>query len=152
MIFDSEKLVMFSDTLGELIQGLIPNYLKMDEDEKMRVRFGFMLELRGNLQSKLLLKESMHRGLTEEETHLFNESDFFAFPHIEKWSSPIPLLVVEEGYAPYAKPPLPIDVGEGVIYLLSSSTERVFLSSLVDAKEISVLDCKAPNGFIFTRE
>ena len=161
VIEENRHVIVYADSLGELIEEFIPHYTQLSENEKTLVRMHKAQEFQEQT------KEALHFSLTTMnpaleaweknvlETVIFSQAcvhgwgsgdheilvgSNLSYPGQPRdyWKSEVPLPLLETDYEPFTGVPLPLSgLGdyrepENIIWF-RSATEDKFLSSLAHA-------------------
>lgn len=153
MRFDGEKFIAFGDTPAELLGLLISGYEALDSREQQVERIKFATRVQVVTQAMLNAEADPEvlDALTEAESAVIN-GPRFEQPHGwgegdegDVWDSPLPLVLVETGYAPYTDFDKPIS-GMGDVenppnmIWLRPIDEWEFLTSLAEAGYIDLYE------------
>lgn len=147
MFFRDMSKIADAETLGELINVIIPSYSEMAEDQgKFLLRSAYMRDLLVNLKTQIFasLDEEQVAALTEVENRALSHPHDLDFRDSEKiviWKSEVPLVLLETSYLPVGRavPPLSSEGDRRIvsnILWLNSTTEQGFLESLHHANII----------------
>lgn len=125
------SMVVFGDTLSDLVSALLGSYRSEDAEEQLRQRSEYAAEVAALIQAAVLVSTDLS-ALSDEELEVLNmPRDPLGTPRIDSWDSEVPLILVRTSYGPYTDTPRPIgDRTLGNIVWLRPSTEIEFLQSL----------------------
>lgn len=148
MFFDENARIVDADTLGELIEQLIPGYLEFSEGEKSVVRKQYAERVAFHLRVSVLgeLTAEEEEKLSDWEWNVLSSDEPIkdVYPlgsvddpddEIKFWSSDVPLVLVEEDYHPFTDVLPPVSSFGDAKYVsnliwVRSSTEEALLDSL----------------------
>lgn len=145
MYFNGDTLAAFSDSATELCGLLIEGYLDIPEAdlaEQAIQRTLFAVGAQVRAQANIMAEADYDLATPEELEVLLGSRD--TPPEVEVWTCPIPLVLVEAFYAPFAGRPRPIGQPRGGgandsnIIWLPFSDELEFLTGLHEVGEIQL--------------
>jgi hypothetical protein len=111
MKFDGQKFTAYADTPEELIATLVPGYAELDAQNQQVARIRLAISVQTARQAQINAdaqegdewdaltpeEQALLNGPRYEQPHGWGESDGMG----DVWDSPVPLVLVETGYAPY---------------------------------------------------
>jgi hypothetical protein len=106
MICDNGWSRVYSDTLTDLLERLIPAYGQKDAQQRLTARIQHATDLQVGLQAQVNLSYD-DSALTAEERELVSGPRHLQ-PQIESWDADFPLILVDAFYAPYSPLVVPV--------------------------------------------
>lgn len=144
MYFNGHERIAYANTIREMIEVLVPQYLGSDEASQQRMRTSYATSVAVWTQA-LILAEIADTDLSDEERSIvYAKRNEKPQPVIRDWSSDVPVVVVEDNYEPYTTTPKPTSTqgalgeAENIIFMRTHS-EKDFLYSLHEAGYIRLL-------------
>lgn len=146
MYFDGFKYAAFADDPLDLLDALIPGYSGMDEQQQQIAKITYAIGAQRAVQAQIVADldpEAWNALTSEEQTVLI--APRFQQPSVDFWNPPVPLVLVDTGYAPYTNLDRPIsgiaDVANPPnIIWLQPRDDWDFLNSLSSAGFIALHD------------
>lgn len=135
LYFNNAIEVAFADTTAELLDVLIPGYDAATDAERDILRIRLAQSVAAQVQAEVLFDVDP-ATVSPADWDVLNSPRGISQPRADWWSNPIPLVVVETGYAPYTAIPRPASaLADGLadapnLWWLRPAEEDEFLSSL----------------------
>lgn len=109
MFYSGYKFIAYADSPGDLLSELVSGYAERDDEGRLRARIALAVDAQIAAQARINadLNEQTWDGLSEQEKTVL-QSPRFEQPSVDVWSSSVPLVLVDTGYAPYTRLDRPI--------------------------------------------
>ena len=133
---DTDRLeLVYAATAADLLDEWIPGYLELDEPQRMYARAQHAISVRTGLVAQLAATATNLTG--DQERVLL--ADLSSLPDIDRWNSPVPLVLLDALYRPYTDRQAPISGIDGdvrdpsnILWLRTASADS-YVQSLAHA-------------------
>lgn len=135
LYFNDNSEIAFADTLTELVSALIPGYANLTETDRDVERIRYAQTAAAEVQAEILLHID-ESDVTPEQWAALTSPRFLPQPRADWWTTDVPLVVVETGYAPYTETPRPASaLQDGIeednpIWFINPAEEETLLDTL----------------------
>lgn len=131
MIYEGGRTRAWANTAEDLIDALIPGYLSLDAEDRLRARLRLALQVRATVQAEINTDTDLS-GQPDGVIAALNAG--VQAPQINVWSAPCPLVVLDLHYLPHTNIAPPVVTGPGVLLWFLAYDEDDFLTSLHQAQ------------------
>jgi hypothetical protein len=134
MILPDRESLVYTDSVDDLLESLIPGYLELDDKEQTIKRIMLANVVASYIQGILLSELSEENFFDEEQWRiLYAPKTGPNAPNPLFWSYPVPLIVLDTSYEPYTSLTRPCSANDGVksdnlVWLFPSDPEKFILS------------------------
>jgi hypothetical protein len=131
LIYADGRWRAYAETTSELLAFLIPGYDQLEGPaERLQARIRYAVDVQVALQARLAAHGDLRGCAPDQQALLLGSRD--QPPVIERWSAPVPLLLITSFYQPAGPHVRPVEDG-GEVWWLDPDDEWSLLESLAAA-------------------
>lgn len=109
LYFDGDRTIAWVDDFDDMVEVLSPGYADEDDHNQLITRITLAIKAQTAVQATVYADASPDdaAALTTEERTLL-DGTHHGRPHIDEWTSEIPLVLVTTAYKPHTETPQPV--------------------------------------------